>query len=242
MSRGAGCYHSGIPGAPVRLVPLLALTLPGCVTMGTLQRADTLGAGGYEIGVEPGAWGAGAGGTGTVLPSVAVSARIGVSDRTDIGFRVGSNGIDLGFKQQLTAPGTDGVVLSLAPQLGGFFIGAGEGAAGLYHVQVPVLIGVPTPGDSQLVLSPKLHWLGALASASGDGGSVGLLSLGGGVGYAARLSPAVQLLPEVTALVPVVATASSNGSSETSAIEEAGVLYQVGLSVLIGRKGDAGGP
>lgn len=224
----------------MRILPLLALTLPGCVTMGTLQRADTLGAGGYEIGVEPGVWGAGAGGTGSVLPSVAVSARIGIADRTDIGFRVGSNGIDMGFKQQFTTPGTDGVVLSLAPQLGGFFIGTGEGSAGLYHVQVPVLIGIPTPHDSQFVLSPKLHWLGAIAGSGSSGGSAGVLSAGTGVGYAARLSPAVQLLPEVTVLVPVLVTAAADGDSATETVDQAGVLFQAGLSVLIGRKGDAG--
>lgn len=224
----------------MRFLLLPALALSGCVTMGTLQRADTLGVGGYEIGVEPGAWGAGAGGTGSVLPSVAVSARIGVAERTDVGFRVGSNGIDMGFKQQLTAPGTDGVVLSLAPQLGGFFIGTGEGSAGLYHVQVPLIVGIPTPNDSQFVVSPKLHWLGAIAGSGSSGGSAGVLSAGSGVGYAARLSPAVQLMPEATVLVPLLVTAAADGDSATETVDEAGVLFQVGLSVLIGRKGDAG--
>ena len=66
------------------------------------------------------------------------------------------------------------------------------------------------------------------------------LSAGSGVGYAARLSPAVQLLPEVTVLVPVVVTAAADGDSATETVDQAGVLFQAGLSVLIGRKGDAG--
>src|SRR5437868_24669 len=103
----------------ITAVPALALS--GCVTMGSVQRAGTLGKGNFEFGVEPGFWGGlvtsrdlGVG--NLYLPSVNFSGRYGVSDRFDIGGRIGGD-LMLMAKILLTDPESTTLAMSLAPSI-----------------------------------------------------------------------------------------------------------------------------
>ncbi len=215
------------------LLPLLAV-LSGCATVGTFQTADTLGTGGFQMGIEPSWWGVAASGEAVGFLHGGVSGRYGVNDRLDVGGRIGSSGMEILFKYQFTDPATGGPIVSIAPSGGGFgALGAG-GGAGLLAFQVPVIIGFPTAGGSQFVLAPKVHEYLVLAGDSGDSASVSMTSLGASVGYAARLGPGFRLLPEVAFVYPVIGAANaSNASSDVEFLGE-GVLFQVGLGLLLG--------
>ena len=105
-----------------RLTPLIAalaltVTAGGCATIGTLQTANTLGKGKFQMALEPSAWGA-IGSTTVLVPNVTLAARYGLSPTLDIGGRVGSNGFEINGKLQLTPPKAPGLVVSIAPASG----------------------------------------------------------------------------------------------------------------------------
>ena len=233
-----------------RLTPLLAAlaltaTAGGCATIGTLQTANTLGKGKFQLALEPSAWGA-VGGTTILVPNVTLAARYGLSDTFDLGGRVGSNGFEINGKLQLTPPKGTGLVVSIAPSLGGFALAAGGAAAGSLYVQVPVLLGFDLGGGSQLVLGPKvLDWFffGSGTATSGGttssaGGSGNMLALGTSIGISFKLADGFRLLPEISMAYPLLtaASAGSNGTSAgTSAVGTSnGVLTQISLALLFG--------
>ena len=220
-------------------VILVASLLNGCATVGTFQRADTLGKGGYAIGIEPSVWGGSAGGQAAVLPNFAVSARFGLSDRFDLGTRIGSSGIEVLSKYQFTSRDSDGLVLSLAPSFGGFFAGGTGGGAGIIAFQIPFLIGVPVGKQSQFVLGPKLHYYGVLGGGSGVSAGGGFLSLGTSVGFDAAINHNVHLLPEISFAYPLLITASANDGNGNNASDSAStsgtLFFQAGLSIQIGK-------
>jgi hypothetical protein len=234
-----------------RLAPLLAAlalvaTASGCATIGTLQTADTLGKGKFQMGLEPSVWGAIASGGTILVPNVTLSARYGLSDNFDIGGRVGSNGFELNGKLMFTKPKAPGLIVSLAPSIGGFALAAGGAAAGTFYLQVPVLLGFPIGGGSQFVLGPKvMDWFffGAASTSSGGTTSSGsasgnMLALGTSVGVSLKLGSGFRLLPEVSFAYPLI-TAASAGSGGTSAGASSvgtssGVLTQISLALLFG--------
>lgn len=207
----------------------------GCVTMGTMQTAHTIGAGNTQFALEPSLWGGVGGGAGVGLPMVAVSGRYGVNDHTDLGFRIGTNGGDVLTKFKLVGGGPGTIVISLAPAAGGFFAATGGGGAGSMMFQVPLLIGIPV-GSSELVLGPKIHdWYIGGGSGSGNGG-VNLFSVGASVGFAIRAGNTFQIMPELTLLKPTNAHAGATGTSGVSAdlMGTSGLLMQAGVGLLFG--------
>ena len=100
----------------------------GCLTMGTVQTADTLGKGHFQVSAEPGIWGLGARNpngsisTPSNIPHVDAAFRYGVNDRLDLGIRSGFSLIELQAKVLFTDQQADTLAMSLAPTLGfGFF-------------------------------------------------------------------------------------------------------------------------
>lgn len=217
------------------MLKLLSLVLlSGCATLGTFQNAETLGKGGWEVGIEPSMWGgAGAGGAVT-YPHAGVSARVGVSDRVDIGGRIGSTGVEFTTKFGLTARDA-AVPISFAPTVGGFAIAVSGASAGILALHLPVLIGLRVGDRGEFVLGPKAHIYQIFANSGSLGGSATIWSLGGSAGYSAPVGKTVKLIPEVACVVPVVGTASASGSS-VSAFGSSGVLFQVGMGIVIGSK------
>lgn len=220
----------------MRLLVLLFPALTGCATLGTFQSAETLGQGNWEVGIEPSMWGAAAEGGSVFYPHAGVSARVGVSERIDIGGRVGSTGIELTGKFGITEPEAN-VPISVAPSIGGMAITAGGASLAVIAVHVPVLFGVPI-GENELVVGPKLHVWSVGAGAPGSSASAGIWSVGGSVGYAARVGRSVRLIPEFALVKPLFVVGSANGSTESLGVEANGALMQIGLGIVIGRASD----
>jgi hypothetical protein len=220
-------------------VAALALA-SGCVSIGGVQTADTLGKGNFQFAVEPGVWGAAAIAEdvdGFLLPHVDFTARYGVSDTVDIGARFGSSLLELQSKFLLTDPSDTGKAISLAPSVAGIFVGAGEGVGGYANVQIPLLIGLKTSGGSEFVLGPRIADSIFFGSGGDGGGIANILSVGASIGYAARVGEGFRIMPEVALLVPVVGTVSANGESDAAAGFTGGLLqFKVGLLFGAGRR------
>jgi hypothetical protein len=213
-----------------------------------MQRAETLGTGHLQFGVEPAVWGVGGKGAAVVEPSIGGSVRGGVAENVDLGARVSLSGVEADAKFMFT-PRNAGVIVSLAPSVGGLGIGAGVGSAatavGYVNIQLPVLVGIPL-GPHELIIGPKLvdyllfgsvsESSSAMSGASTTQSAVGnLFCIGTSVGMAFKLTPSFQLLPEVAIAYPVAASGSAGGAtSSVSALNADGVIFQVGLGLIFG--------
>ncbi len=213
----------------------VALVFSGCATIGTLQTAETNGEGQFQGAIEPGVLGAagseGFGGFGYFN----LSGRYGVSDRVDIGGRFGTAGLEFTTKFMLTDPAAEkGPILSLAPSIGGFFLGIGGSSAGIANIQVPLIIGLPL-GEHQFVLSPKVHTIIAAAGGQGETGVAFIGSLGSGIGFAAKVGGNVRIMPEFSFIAPLIAGAGVAGGegSIVSGFAD-GALLQFSLGILVG--------
>jgi hypothetical protein len=212
---------------------LIALT--GCA-VSAVQTAKTNGEGNIQVGLEPGIIGVSGAGTGisnagAFGPSVDLAVRYGISDKFDLGARLGTAGFEIQSKFQLT--GDDGVVLALAPALVPLVVGGSGGGGGFVAVPVPLLIDIPV-GESTLVLGPRLVPRFVFASGAGTSGGGFLLNGGASVGYAAKLADGFKLMPEFGMEIPFLAGASGGGASG-SAAGIGGMIWQVKLGVLLGK-------
>lgn len=215
-----------------RLLPIvfaaMAALLSGCATFGTLQRAETLGAGGVQLALEPSIWSGSVSGERLTLPDTDLAVRVGVAERVDLQARIGSSLLELGGKVQLTPKEQERVVVSIAPTASAFVIGSGEANVGFGTVHVPVIVGVGV-GEHQLVLAPKLHDIFAF----GGGAGAHVVSAGASVGFAFRVGKRFSILPEYARLQPVWVTGASGGETTTEFVGEAGVAFsQISLAFL----------
>ena len=105
------------------------------------------------------------------------------------------------------------------------------------HFQLPLIIGIPV-GDNQVVLAPKIHdWFG-FGTGGGDGGGFNLMSVGGSIGFAGRVSDNVTILPELALVRPVLISGAAGGSGVSSTIDDSVGLFQFSVGFLIGRRPD----
>jgi hypothetical protein len=102
------------------LLPLCA-ALPGwgCVTLGELQTADTVGAGRSRWNLHGKAQSSGG---DDVAPEASVGYPYGVSDSVDVGLRLFTAGAEVSGKVMLS-PRESRTLVSLAPSVGGRFLG-----------------------------------------------------------------------------------------------------------------------
>lgn len=218
-----------------RALALLAAigTLQGCASIGSVQSADTLGEGNFQIGVEPGVHVAAPvniQATGTVWPHGDVAFRYGIADRIDLGVRAGSSIIEAQSKFLLTTPGS-GFKLSLAPAAG-FFVATEIGSAPAFSAALPVLLGIDLHPRFELVVGPRVQF--ELASdASGTAMQVGV---GSSVGVLMQLHRLFALMPEVAFSVPAVLASDAGAYGGTGVFQ-----FQFKVGVLIGpsRRGNA---
>jgi hypothetical protein len=218
-----------------RLLLLALLTSSACVTIGNVQKAETLGKGRFQIGLEPGAVTVASSAGGVTLPHVDLSGRYGVSDKVDLGLRIGSSFIELQSKFQLTHPEVgSGFVASLAPTLGGIFIGSSAGGAGFINLNVPVLLGYHFAGGSELVFGPRLHALFLLANTDAASGGALVLGPGASLGIALQLGESFALMPEVSFSVPVIGAASNFAGTSGAGAGAGGGFFNFKLGFLFG--------
>lgn len=219
----------------------------GCASISNVQMADTLGRGGFQVGIEPGVWAATSTNPATStstsnaawLPHVDVSARFGVSEGVDLGLRAGMSFLELQTKFLFTKPGDRHLAVSLAPTIGGFVLGGSSTTSsslgGILNVGLPVLIGIKTSNGSEFVIGPRLQSLILFAGTSA-GGAVFGLGAGTSVGFAWRISDNFGLMPEASVVVPLVGAAAFSSQVTTGSALGTGLLmFQAKLGVLIGR-------
>ena len=226
----------------VRLLLPILLSLSACPMNGTMQTAETTGAGNFELGIEPGV-------PGVIITSAedtpfsgffdfSVSGRYGVSEGVDVGARVGTTGAELLTKFALLPQDDATVLLSLAPTVGGFALGAGGIGAGFINWKLPLILGIPL-GDHQIVLGPRVSGTTIFAAAGSDAAGGTLFSAGTSVGFSIRIGK-MRLLPEFSFSAPFYVAGGATGvGSDGTSIDGGYVAYRAGLGFLFGgRKTD----
>jgi hypothetical protein len=179
----------------------MILLLAACAPT-LMQTARTTGQGGFEAGVEGGLVRVSARdtegeGSGTTVPVVNFVGRYGVSDRVDLGARVGFVGYGLQAKFLLTEPDAlSGPRIAIVPEVAA--IGGGGGQNGprsfVARTNLGVLVGVPFEDDNEVtfgILSSNTLF-GAGGGVGGAAGQIGL-----SVGVALQTTDTVQLMPEI---------------------------------------------
>lgn len=225
--------------AQAGLAMALGIGSTGCMAIGAVQTAQTLGEGNYEVSIEPGVYGAAVAGEGSQAFSLNVGFRFGVTDRFDIGGRVGTTLGEVQTKILLSDPENENFALSIAPAIGGFGFGTGVGSVGVLNIPVPVLIGFKF-GRHELTLGPRIQNLVLFGSAgagnSNADASLYVLMAGGSVGFAAQLGERFRLLPELAVAAPIYgsASASATGAGSTS---DSGLVTSVGGILYMGNLG-----
>lgn len=209
----------------------------GCITLGSVQRADTLGEGNWQVGIEPGVWGAALESDGAaVLGAFTVSGRFGVTDRFDIGGRFGTNVYEITTKYQFTDPESTGPVLSLAPSFSVFARGGAGAGFAFGHINVPLLIGLPV-GKHQFIIGPRIIDVFMGAGGGGTGGFGNILMVGSSFGFHAAIGKQFGLLPEFSAVYPITLSGTSGDTSQSiSALDSGLLLFQFQLGFVLGKQ------
>lgn len=176
----------------------------GCATHGGVTTAHPVGQGNVQVGIEPGAAMVSGVDRPAVAPTFNVAVRYGVSDRVDLGGRLGTTGYELLGKIQLNQPGAD-VPISVAPS--GHVVAWGRNDHGFAYVQyqVPLLVGIPL-GESQLVVGPKVRHMIAVGGAGGHSSGGSVLMTGGVVALSLKAGNTFRFHPEVALDVPTIGT------------------------------------
>lgn len=234
------------------LVVLLACS--GCITVGSAQPASTLGKGNVVGGVEGSLWSvvvpdqrtATALGVSTfnVLPSVSGVLRVGVSDRVDLGARIGLNGLELQSKFMFTEPGAN-LIVSLAPQLQGFYfpsitdgMGSSTNQFGMLSVPLPVLVGIRL-GAHELVFGVRqVNQLVIYKENFANAQNYVAYSMlfGASAGIALRFGTSFMMIPEIAAQVPVWQTAQTRYGS-VSSVGVGSFQLTAGVACVFGKVG-----
>jgi hypothetical protein len=218
----------------------------GCIAMGSAQKADTMGKGNMQFGIEPGAVGASAAGVFGVVPDFNASFRFGLTDTVDLGLRAGTTLLELGAKFLLTDPSNDFLALSLAPSLNGIYFGGGSagstGGGGAVNIQIPLLVGIKFGSGSELVVGPRInnsiYFVNASSGGTSTSSTVYALTGGASLGVALQLTDFFGLMPEVAFMVPLVTSASgtAGGTSGGGTVgPQQGVAFGFHLNFLLGR-------
>lgn len=224
------------------LVMALGAGSMGCMAIGSVQTAQTLGKGNYEVSIEPGVYGAAASGSVVPFASFNVGFRVGVSDRVDLGGRVGTTLGEFQTKFLLTDPENENFALSLAPAIGGFGFGTSLGGVGVLNIPLPVLIGFKF-GQHELTLGPRLQNMFIFGSAGAGSteasASAYVLMAGTSVGFGAQLGERFRLLPEIAIAGPIYSSssASASGGGQSSSTSSSGFVTDVGGILFMGNIG-----
>ena len=169
----------------------------GCLSMGTVQTASTLGKGNFQISAEPGIYGpnfgrvggsggGAGGGSGTsqdAVPHFDVAFRYGVTPRFDIGVRTGWSLFELQTKFLFTSPEAETLAISTAPAVGMGLSAAGGTSITYFNFAVPVLFGIKHFRANELVFGLRFNnMVFALGDSTGSA-VIYLFGVGGTIGY-----------------------------------------------------------
>ncbi len=217
----------------MRLSAAILLLLSGCASVGALQPAHVSGKGKGQLGLELSQQANWNRGSFVSYPMVGVAGRYGVSDRVDLGGRIGPTGLEAQVKVQLSAPGSTGVIFSLAPSVGVAATDAQDVKLRYLNIALPLLIGVPLPRGHQLILCPRVFDTLYNLDSGSLYGTLNTLFLGASIGVGLRVWK-LWLIPEFGVAHPMlVSTLRSGGPGGTFAIG-ATTTFQLNFSVLWG--------
>lgn len=224
--------------AKVSAAAVLALGSTGCPSIGTVQKADTLGQGNWEVSIEPGAYGVKVEKVNATLPVFNVAFRYGVTERVDIGVRAGTTLAELQTKFLLTEPTSDTIAVSLAPALGGAYYAAGDAGGGYLNLPIPVLVGLKL-GKHELTFSGRAQNILVFAGTGSSSTTGYALALGGSLGFAAQITDGFRLMPEFAMISPVfgAASATAGGSSASGSgfAQTGAIVYNFNLGIQFGK-------
>jgi hypothetical protein len=218
---------------PLIFALFVALFSSGCATFGSMQRANTMGQGEWQFAIEPGVKGVAVDANGAFGPDVTMSFRAGVSDKVDIGGRIGTNIYDVHMKYQFTDKESTGPVLSLAPAMSVFAAGGGGAGGVIGMFNVPLLVGLPV-GEHQVVFGPRV--VDYFFGGGGGGGAAfaNVLFVGSSFAFAAKAGERFGIIPELTLLYPVVGAAGASGEGSMADSIGGGLLLEFKLAFVIG--------
>ncbi len=230
------------------LVSGLLSAAMGCLSMGTVQTASTLGKGNFQISAEPGLYAAyparGATAVGSAqdpVPHFDVAFRYGVNDRFDIGVRTGWSLLELQSKFLFTPPDSETLAVAVAPTLGGIFLGSsasgGTTSVSYFNLAIPVLFGFKHFRANELVFGPRFNNMIFAISDSTGSATVYLFGVGGTIGYQFAIGEIFKILPEFAINVPVAGTGSIGGAAAVAGAGFGGVVWQLKVGLMFGRPG-----
>lgn len=205
----------------------MLLGAAGCRgNLNTFQPARTMPKGGFQVGVETSGIGALSKSGNELVADVSVAGRYALTDRLEIGARVGTARPELMMKARLDRGGAGDIAISLAPSLGGFVANATGLKAAIFYGQVPLLVGFPF-GRHELVLGAAVHAAHAIDARSEVWGT--LISPGLSIGFFAAPLAWLSIVPEVSLAYPLV-YANPQGAGSGG-----GVSFQGGLAIAAGK-------
>lgn len=213
---------------------LLAFSAWGCSATGMVQTAQTLGKGAWEASIEPGIIGA----IQFPPPGPVLNAalRYGVSDRVDIGARLGTSRFEFQSKFLLTAPENPSLAVALAPSFGLALDFAGLGFIPMVQLPVPLLIGLKF-GQNELTIGPRLVNTLFFGPEEPETGAVYVLSAATSLGFAAQVTDTFRILPEFSLSLPAaIAKLENNSSTKYLPFEKGVLLYAFTLGFQFGSK------
>lgn len=210
-------------------VGLGGLVLSGCASTGMARTVDP---GKVQLSLSPAAQGVLGGGKGTVgsnsiAPQVEVGARVGVTERLDVGARLFFPGAEADVRYGLMrAPSLrDGVDVTLAPSVN--YMGLLDTETP-WIFSLPVLIGFNHDGR-QLTLGPRISFALRQSSEPSDGAPESPFLVGTSVSYSVPLKPTLRLITELSVL------------GRPTDFTKEGVLYRLGVGFLFGGYGEDAG-
>lgn len=158
--------------------------------------------------------------------TLSVAGRYAITDRIEIGARVGATKPEIMAKFRLDRGNPGSTAISIAPSFGAFIATATGIDAVTSYGQVPILVGVPV-GRHEFVFSGALHLAHAVNVETYVWGFA--LSPGASVGFVAQPLPWLSILPNLAVAMPLLhAGPAGAGTSDT-------VAYQLGIAVIAGK-------
>lgn len=209
-------------------LPIAAVfCLMGCRgNLATFQPARTMPAKGFAVGLEGSGIGAFSDEGNELEGTLSVAGRYAITDRIEIGARVGASRPEIMAKFRLDQGKPGSTAISFAPSVGAFV----ATATGIFGVnsygQLPLLVGIPV-GRHEFVFSGALHLAHAVNVDTKVWGFA--LSPGASLGFVAQRTPWLAIVPNL-ALAMTLLHAGPAGAGTTDTL-----TYQLGLAIFAGK-------
>lgn len=211
-----------------RLLPLISLA--GCASITSGQRAETLGKGRYELAVETSYRAAIEPDTVVGFPLFAVGGRLGATDRIDVGARISSAGAGASSRIALRRGRT--LSLAVAPSID--LVHARDQGIGFDTVEsaLPLLASYRLSDGLELLASPRLH-SSMLRVQWNEASTIHTLGVGTGIGAAFRVERA-WIIPELGLLYPFLITGHPADEMGGTTTKLDRVIAQLSIAVVLG--------